>query len=383
MIDAAHDRQSRVTSTLLGTPARIGAATPGGSMTATASPPPDPSISGTSDIVGAQPHTDSRASPATRSVLARTPKPAPVPTVDVMIGTRTRVVAAIATLCLVGPLAGCTSSSDTATSVASSTAPAASAPFAAETASPVAEASGVDTSTTTGRTATRGSTGTGPAGPSFGGSAVALTIGTDDSPGVPNADEISHFVATGEDVCSGGLITIEPTWHADGDGHLDWDQQVAAMVQNGKLDLALGPTWAWDVLKVKSFEPLQSPFLVDSDPLVAAIVADQDLSTQLMSGMPAAGVTGLALWPEGLRHPFGFDRPLVAADQYRGQTMRSPDIRGIDGDLQGAGCENHCRGTELHHDGRTPVRIRVQPQRDRRRQRHLLPESERAVRERG
>ena len=140
---------------------------------------------------------------------------------------------------------------------------------------------------------------------------------------MPSADEISHFADTAK-AFSGGKITIKPQWHADGDGHLDWDQQVAAMVQKGDLDLALGPTWAWDVLGVNTFQPLQSPFLVDSDALVAAIITDDQLSARLMTGMPAAQVVGLSLWPEGLRHPFGFDHPLVTPAAYQGKTVRSP-----------------------------------------------------------
>jgi TRAP-type C4-dicarboxylate transport system substrate-binding protein len=155
------------------------------------------------------------------------------------------------------------------------------------------------------------------------GKALTLTVGTDDSPGVPSSDQISRFA---EEVAkrTDGKITIEPRWHAEGDGHLDWDQAVAAMVQGGELDLALGPTWAWDVLGVTSLQPLQSPFLVDSNDLVADIVADEDLALSLMSGLDEAGVHGLSMWPEGLRHPFGFDRPLSTPDDYEGETIRSP-----------------------------------------------------------
>jgi hypothetical protein len=99
---------------------------------------------------------------------------------------------------------------------------------------------------------------------------------------------------------------------------------VAAKVQDGTLDLGLGPTWAWDVLGVDSFEPLQSPFLIDSDALVAKVVTDDALSGQLMSGLPEGGVVGISLWPEGLRHPFGFDKPLLTPADFKGQTVRSP-----------------------------------------------------------
>jgi len=164
-----------------------------------------------------------------------------------------------------------------------------------------------------------------PAAASYAGAPVTLTIGTDDSPGAgaPSADQISHFAAE-VDRLSAGKITIEPKWHAEGNDHpTDWDQAVAAMVQKGDLDLALTPTWAWDVLGVTSLKPLQAPFLVDSDDLVASVVSDKDVSHQLMAGLSDAGVEGISLWPEGLRHPFGFDKPLISPEDYQGETVRS------------------------------------------------------------
>jgi hypothetical protein len=35
-------------------------------------------------------------------------------------------------------------------------------------------------------------------------------------------------------------------------------------------------------------------------------------------------VHGLALFPEGLRHPFGYERPLLRPEDYRGQAIRTP-----------------------------------------------------------
>lgn len=159
------------------------------------------------------------------------------------------------------------------------------------------------------------------------GGPLTLTIGTDDSPGVPSADQIRRF-ATEVDRLSDGQITIKPRWHAQGDRMpLAWDQAVAAMVQDGELDLALGPTWAWDVLGVSSLRPLQVPFLVDSDELVAGVVTDDSIAAQLMSGLDDQGVEGISLWPEGLRHPFGFETPLHRPADYENETIRSPKSR--------------------------------------------------------
>lgn len=160
-----------------------------------------------------------------------------------------------------------------------------------------------------------------PAVPGYQGETMTLTIGTDDSPGVPSADQVAKF-AEQVKTLSNGKVTIEPKWHAAGSGP-NWDQRVAAMVQKGDLDLALGPTWAWDVLGVHSLEPLQTPFLIDSDELVAKVITDPSLAGTLLSGLPGAGVHGLSLWPEGLRHPFGFDKPLTAPQDFAGQVIRS------------------------------------------------------------
>ena len=44
----------------------------------------------------------------------------------------------------------------------------------------------------------------------------------------------------------------------------------------------------------------------------------------MLAGLDKAGVVGLALFPEGLRHPFGFNGPLRGPDDYAGETIRSP-----------------------------------------------------------
>ncbi len=231
------------------------------------------------DILGQMGDTGHRAGPDAQYVPVRTNGRPSLRTVAAMNVSRIAVPAALVVAIALSPLAGCTS----------------------------APATGDKTEDA-----------------AYTGAAVTLSIGTDDSPGVPSAEQISHFAGEVSKL-SGGKITIDPRWHAEGDDHpTDWDQAVAALVQEGHLDLALGPTWAWDVLGVTSFQPLQAPFLVDSDELVAKVITDGDLAGKLMAGLPAAGVEGIALWPEGLRHPFGFTTPLIAPGDYAGTTVRSP-----------------------------------------------------------
>jgi hypothetical protein len=83
------------------------------------------------------------------------------------------------------------------------------------------------------------------------------------------------------------------------------------------------PSRAWDDLGVTSLRAVTAPFLVTSDTLTAAIVSDETISTQLTSGLPKVRVTALGLFPEGLRHPFGFDQPLRGAADYQGGVVRA------------------------------------------------------------
>ncbi len=96
------------------------------------------------------------------------------------------------------------------------------------------------------------------------------------------------------------------------------------MVTSGKLDMGLIPSRAWDTEGVTSLRALNAPFLIDSDELLDDVVSSDELADDLMSGLDKAGVVGLALFPEGLRHPFGLKKPLLGPDDYDGQAIRTP-----------------------------------------------------------
>jgi hypothetical protein len=74
---------------------------------------------------------------------------------------------------------------------------------------------------------------------------------------------------------------------------------------------------------VTSLRALNAPFLITSDELLAEIVSSE-LAAAMLSGLDRAGLVGLALLPEGLRHPFGFEAPLVGPDDYEGKSIRTP-----------------------------------------------------------
>jgi TRAP-type C4-dicarboxylate transport system substrate-binding protein len=151
---------------------------------------------------------------------------------------------------------------------------------------------------------------------------VTLTAGLSDPPGRLNGDALEYFASQVRSA-SGGALQIRIDWQAQGPGATRFDQKVAQLVFDGTLDLGLIPARAWDALGVTSLRALQAPFLVDSDSLVDAIVSGV-LADELMSGVSARDVTGLALFPEDLRHPVGFGRAFLSPADFAGQRIRAP-----------------------------------------------------------
>lgn len=152
---------------------------------------------------------------------------------------------------------------------------------------------------------------------------VTLRIGTDDAPHRPASDAIEYFAEqVGE--LSDETIRIVPEFRAAGENIRAWDQQVARMVISGELDMGMIPARAWDTEGVTSLRALQAPFLVTDDELLDRVVDEEDIADQMLDGLEDAGVVGLALMPEGLRHPVGFGRPLLSAADYEGATIRAP-----------------------------------------------------------
>jgi TRAP-type C4-dicarboxylate transport system substrate-binding protein len=153
---------------------------------------------------------------------------------------------------------------------------------------------------------------------------VTVRVGTDDVPGRPAAEQIQHFADRVAEL-SEGSIAVEPVWQAAGAANPrpDWDQQVARLAMSGELDGALVPARAWDTEGVDAFRPLHAPFLVDSHELLAQVLTS-DLAERMMRGLDGSGVVALAILPEGLRHPFAFEDPLLGPADYEGAVLRVP-----------------------------------------------------------
>ena len=154
------------------------------------------------------------------------------------------------------------------------------------------------------------------------GPSLVLRLATPDRQTDATGPQVAHFA---EEVSrrSGGSIRIDPVWDVTPDG---------APTGTGRWRAAspTGPgRWGWCLAgpgtssAVDSLRALNTPFLITSQAALRSVL-DSDLRGDLLAGLPAAGVTGLDLFPDQLRHPFGYDRALLGADDYTGQSIRAP-----------------------------------------------------------
>jgi C4-dicarboxylate-binding protein DctP len=154
---------------------------------------------------------------------------------------------------------------------------------------------------------------------------VTLRLATIEGRGAPYADGVAEFARQVENL-SAGALRVDIVW----DGAVEYfgafgpgaDQKVAGLVQNGKMDLGLIPARAWDELGVTSLQALQAPLLVSREDLVEQVV-QSELAEEMLAGLDQAGVVGLAMLPEGLRHPVGFEHPFLRLADFAGATIRA------------------------------------------------------------
>lgn len=145
---------------------------------------------------------------------------------------------------------------------------------------------------------------------------VTLRIATYDEQKDSGGSLVDHFVQAVHELDP--TITVEPIYQAAPD-----EEATIKLIQAGDSDLGLVASRAWDLLGVDSLRAINTPFLIDSTELLDQVVAS-DEAAAMMEGLSSAHMTGLALLPEALRHPFGTETSPRGLDDYDGQTIRSP-----------------------------------------------------------
>ena len=154
--------------------------------------------------------------------------------------------------------------------------------------------------------------------------AVTLTLGVPDSPGFPpEFQDIAYFARQVRQI-SGGRMKIRILWEVT--QVTNPEPATVSLVRDGKVDLGWVGARAWDTLGVRSFQALQAPFLIDSCPLLDAVIKSP-MATQMLAGLNQAGFTGLGLYPDQLRHLVGFRKPLASLRDLRGAGIRVPSSR--------------------------------------------------------
>ena len=152
---------------------------------------------------------------------------------------------------------------------------------------------------------------------------IAITVADSQFSDRPSNLPLAEFKRQVE-ALSNGSMTVTILTNASPDGNPpNSDTPIIDKVKSGAFQMAVVPARAWSAAGVTSMKPLQAPLLVESDEHMAAIVNDADLVADLFSGFEGSGVTGLALFPESLRHIFSFGDPILRPDDVEGQTIRA------------------------------------------------------------
>ncbi len=155
---------------------------------------------------------------------------------------------------------------------------------------------------------------------------MTLRLAVPDGSGVQGIPYMPYVFAFIDEVKnrSDGRIIIEPLWEAGNVTEAGFETGLIQLVKEGRAELGIASTRAFDTVGITSFQPLQAPFLVDNDALAEA-VATSDIATRMMADLAGNGLAGFALWPEDLRHPFSLvpDQPWLVPEDMAGQTIRS------------------------------------------------------------
>ena len=151
---------------------------------------------------------------------------------------------------------------------------------------------------------------------------ITLRLAIADKEGRPSDPYMHEFIDQVKTL-SKGNITIEPLWDAGANTTAGFEKGTIELVTGGKADLGLAASRAWDTENITSFQALQAPFLIDNDALAIA-VAQSEVARRMLENLSSAGVVGLTLWPEDLRHPFSIppNKPVLSPNDFAGLNVR-------------------------------------------------------------
>ena len=127
------------------------------------------------------------------------------------------------------------------------------------------------------------------------GKPTVLTLANGNS----ETEELQHFINKVEELSDGRLqVKAVNDWRR---GDTQYEKGLIEDVKAGKADLGWVGSRAPATMGVKSFEPLNAPFLLDSYELEDEVLAG-DVAMRMLSELEPLGVTGLAALPGPLRY---------------------------------------------------------------------------------
>jgi TRAP-type C4-dicarboxylate transport system substrate-binding protein len=130
---------------------------------------------------------------------------------------------------------------------------------------------------------------------------------------------VAYFVnRVGE--LSDGALQIEVVHDRGKNSDPGFEQDIVRDVEAGNADLAWVGTRVFDTFGVTSFQALTAPMLIESYPLLQAVL-DSDMPAQMLKGLDGLGVTGLGVLADSLRKPLAVDRPLLGPADWQGITF--------------------------------------------------------------
>lgn len=150
---------------------------------------------------------------------------------------------------------------------------------------------------------------------------VTLTAWSPENEDRPSGMQLTAFTKAVERL-SGRAMVVQARYGNDQSG-ADPDQTVIRATAAGDVDLALVASRAFSTEGVTSLRALTAPFLIQTDALAAAVARDATVAGPMLDGLAPAGLTGLALFPETIRHPFSTSGPVLGPEDYRGAVLRS------------------------------------------------------------
>jgi TRAP-type C4-dicarboxylate transport system substrate-binding protein len=116
-------------------------------------------------------------------------------------------------------------------------------------------------------------------------------------------------------------IDVRGEWRAD---QPDYEAQTVHDVEQGKVDMAWVGARAMDRVGDTSFQALLAPMLVDSYDLEASVF-HAGIPTQMLAGVSAAGVVGVAVLPGPMRKVLGIAKPFLAPADFAGARIADQD----------------------------------------------------------